>query len=131
MFEFIFITALGMNMPEPPVPVFNPVSVREVFVEEPPKLYIAPKFTYCSCVEYAKWRLGKQGTKWGNASQIAPTSGLKPQVGMLVLFDNHIAVIADLSTTALFLDEANQIPCQRSQRWINLDDPSIKGYTRR
>jgi len=90
--------------------------------------YNTPKWVDCSCVEYAKWRLGKQGEHWGSASQISPDLNGFPEIGSLVLFINHVAVIADLSEIDMVIQEANYIPCQKSTRTIKLNDPTIRGY---
>lgn len=116
------VTIVIVEAKEPPI-ADSPYIVAVNSPVMPP-----PRWTYCSCVEFAKHLLGRQGEKWGNASQISPIANANPKVGGLVLFKNHVAVIADLSESELFLDEGNQVPCQRTQRRIPIDDPSIRGY---
>lgn len=104
--------------------------VTAKYVPNPIRFYDPPSWVLSSCVETAKYILGKQGEKWGNAADIEPMPGLEPEVGLVIIFDNHIAVIIKLNSETMIIDEGNWEPGQRTQREIRFDDPEIKGYRR-
>ena len=78
-----------------------------------------------SCVVFARNYTGRQ--IFGNANTLRPTH-YDPHVGDWVLFSNHVSVIVDIRGQTLYLWESNYIPCKASQRTIQVDDPTIKGY---
>ena len=113
-----------------------------------------PVWTYCSCVEFAKWYLGRQGERWGIARDIVPNV-LIPQVGDLVLTNegpvDHVGVITGVhgfsvdfveSNWWIGKDDADKLkahnivfdgptaPCQKHQRTLNINDKKIKGFKR-
>lgn len=109
----------------------------------PLKFGTPPKWTYCNCVEYAKYLLGKEGESWGIARTIKPNTKT-PVIGDVMLTSEsslgHVRVIIDETETAWLTDEANvdvithikdgavHKDCKPSKRWINKDDPFIRGY---
>lgn len=120
-----------------------PALAKEAEIEQPignqyveainvPNYYIgeAPKWTLCSCVEFAKWYLERQGEVWGWAGDMKPTS-LIPYAGGLVITNEgqgHVAVINRVWQGKIELTEANWLPCQQTSRVIDMNDPKIVGY---
>lgn len=90
----------------------------------------APRFTYCSCVEFAKWTLGRQGETWGNAWNQKPTHQ-SPQIGDAILTTDgrghEGVVIATDGKTVTFI-EANWRPCAVTKRTLPLESKTIRGY---
>lgn len=102
-----------------------------VLVQNIPHIMPTPESVYCSCVQFAKWYLGRQNESWGNANQIKPTTDT-PYIGGQVLTKEglygHLAVITDIRDGKLYLIEANYIPCGRSSRELSLDSSLIRGF---
>ena len=96
------------------------------------KFYDPPAWALCSCVNTAKYILGKQYSgSWGNAKDIPVDPFLKPEVGLIVKLNEgpgHIAVIISKTEDTITIDEGNYKPCQRTQRELRIDDPRILGY---
>lgn len=85
----------------------------------------------CSCVSFAKWRMGvSQSERWGNASEIVPNDQKPSEKGVVVLNEGTTGHLAyyELSGGVLRLEEVNYYPCQYSEREIPIDYPLIKGY---
>lgn len=89
------------------------------------------KFNSCSCISYSKWYLGRQDEFWGNANTIKPTHDY-PNVGDVVLTNEgiygHAGVVKSIRDGKILIAESNYIPCQVSERWLNIDSPLIRGY---
>lgn len=91
-----------------------------------------PKRVLCSCVNTAKWLLGKEGEVWGNASQLLVTTQ-KPVIGALVLTTEgpgHAGVVASVSADGLMVHilEGNYSSCQYSERELEVNSPVIRGF---
>ena len=89
-----------------------------------------PRWTWSSCVEFAKWYTGHQGESWGWAGKIEPTITV-PKVGGYVLTkegNGHMAVITKVQDSYILIIEANYIPGQVSTRSLSLEDPLIRGF---
>lgn len=89
-----------------------------------------PSWTYCSCVEFAKWFLGEQGEAWGAARDMTPNIS-SPEVGVLALTNEgpgHAAVITEINDDMLTLVEANWTSCEKTTRTINVNDEKIRGF---
>ena len=89
-----------------------------------------PTWTYTSCVEFAKWYLGRQGESWGWAGNIQPTVDT-PYVGGLVLTregSGHIGVIIAIRRGLIDIVEANYVPGQKTHRTQEIDNPLIRGF---
>ena len=75
----------------------------------------APTWTYCSCVEFSKWTLGREGEVWGNAWQQKPTHFI-PSFGDAILTrdgrGHEGIVVATDGKTFVTLMEANYVRCQ-------------------
>lgn len=102
---------------------------RPVF---PVSFYEAPEWTYTSCVEFAKWRTGHEGS-WGWAGSIEPNID-KPEVGGFGLTwegTGHMFVIIKIEGGWITTDEANLIAGERTSRLIEIEDPRIKGFLSR
>lgn len=91
-----------------------------------PRTRVVPQGVLCSCVEYAKWFLGKEGT-WGYAGNIKPTQTY-PTINSLILLPGHVGVVTGITSETVTFTEANYVRCQKSERTLQLDDPSIRGY---
>ncbi len=95
------------------------------------KITYPPQWTKCSCVEFAKWYLGKQGEVWGVAKNIVPTSPVPYVGGLVITMESklgHVAVIKEVRENSLLVVEANYKRCQQGEREIRLNDPNIVGY---
>lgn len=93
---------------------------------------LPPKWTWASCVEFAKWFTGHQGEEWGFAGDIEANSNL-PIVGGLVLtnegpFKGHTGVITGITETHIAIIEANYVDDQVSTRSLSVDSTLIRGY---
>ncbi len=57
-----------------------------------------PEWTYCSCVDAAKWATGNQGRSWGNASQIKSNVDhpIPGGFGLTTEGPGHLFVIKDV-----------------------------------
>ena len=88
-----------------------------------------PVWTYCSCIEFAKWKTGHEGERWGNAENIQPNI-IVPEIGDFVLIENHLATIIEKKQNEIQVDEGNWIKCKRTSRWLNINDKNIRGYVR-
>ncbi len=110
--------------------VYALTSLPEISESPKPTFFQSPKFTYCSCVEFAKWLVGKQGNVWGNARDMKPDSNT-PQVGGLVLTyegSGHVGVVKEIATDSFTFEEANYRRCQRQTRTLKINDKKIKGF---
>ena len=99
-------------------------------IPQPVIFYEAPLWTYDSCVEFAKWRTGKQGVSWGAAGEIEPTT-TQPEIGGFGLTSEgpgHLFVITEIKDGWIKTDEANLISGERTSRWIKVDDTDIRGF---
>lgn len=119
---------------------------EEPEIQERPKLYVeaqpfpyekpkplqpkpAPKNTYCSCVKYVKSLVGVQES-WGWAGRIKPTSH-NPEIGKVVITKEgggHVGLVLEVTETKIKITEANYKKCKKGERWININNPLIKGY---
>lgn len=84
---------------------------------------------FCSCVKYVRERgvnlpkLGSQGTP----NQLTPNS--PPVQGGAVIFSyGHIAFVEAIMPNGMWVSEANKKPCQKTERFVRYDDPSIRGF---
>ena len=93
--------------------------------------YSSEKYNPCSCISYAKWKLGlPQSVYWGNAWEIKSTSS-QPYVGGLVITEEakgHIGVVLGVNDGSVTITEANFVKCQVTERTIRIDSPFIKGF---
>ena len=100
------------------------------YVSEP-KLRLYTGNGKCSCVEYAKSVLEKEGEIWGNAGDILPNSN-EPSIGSIVLLNEgkngHIGVITYQNDTEFTITEANYKPCEITTRTLPRDYKPIRGY---
>lgn len=84
----------------------------------------------CSCVEYAKRVLGRQGDVWGNAWEITPTTDT-PSVGAVIITTDgrgHVGVVISFGDETVTFTESNYYSCKISQRTLDRDDARITGY---
>jgi len=92
--------------------------------ERPPAPYL------CSCILGAR-RFGVNLPP-GNAEDLIPNS--TPVVGGVALFNysgvHHTAVITELSEQTFSVIETNYKKCQKTQRDIRYNDPSIRGFAK-
>lgn len=93
--------------------------------------YNTEQYDKCSCVSYAKWKLGiSQSEKWGNAWEIQPTKN-NPYIGGLILTSEgggHIGVIVSYDYYSVTFDESNYLPCKYSRRTLSRFSSLIRGY---
>lgn len=111
--------------------------VIEIILPEPEpfKFYEPPKWTYRSCVEFAKYLTGHADgiSTYGIAGRIKPNVDT-PEVGEWVLTKEgpagHVAVIVEIDSVNNWFrtDEANWTAGERTTRWLSLDDPKIRGF---
>ena len=107
--------------------------VEAFYVPTPTKEQeLPPKWTWDSCVEFAKWFTGHQGEEWGFAGDIEANSRL-PVVGGLFLtyegpFKGHAGVITGITETHILVIEANYISGEVSTRSLSVDSSLIRGY---
>jgi len=96
-----------------------------------PTIYDAPRNSYCSCVDFAKWSLGKQGRSWGIAKDVKADTD-NPEYGDLLLTNEsrygHVAVIVGVTETEVTIIEGNYITCGKTKRVLKKDDPRIRGF---
>lgn len=92
----------------------------------------SPQDNLCSCVSYAR----KQSPK-SLASVIAArdikSNTTRPTPGAWALLNTgnpygHVAVVSEVLSGEIKITEANWKPCERTERIISVDDPSILGY---
>lgn len=117
------------------IPVFASVpTVQDSYSDQFVEATLNPlieEFNPCSCISYAKWRMGvSQAISWGNANQIVPSSLIPAPQGIVILNEGPYSHVAHYTLNGAFLsvDEYNYIPCQYSERTIYTSDPRIKGY---
>lgn len=94
------------------------------------KLIYYEPFDACSCVAYYKYLHNiPQKTSLGNAWDIQPLY-LEPQDEGMIITSEGQGHVADYRRVGnkLYLREANYIPCQVSERIIDIDSPFIIGY---
>jgi surface antigen len=88
----------------------------------------APAF--CSCVSFAKQLTGYMDSV--GAARNWPLNAKIPTVGGVVVLNEskagHVAVIEAVAGSTLTVAESNYIPCQKSQRTIEINDSQIIGY---
>lgn len=102
------------------------------YIPTPVKLNNPPSWTYCSCIDTAKWILGRQGERWGNASDLEPTTSV-PQVGFLVLTTEgpgHTGVVASISEdlTMIHVVEGNWESCKKTERELFVGESFVRGF---
>lgn len=112
----------------PPKPVEIPKPTPRPRVESKSVAKHTPSDWGGWCVDYAKKRTGKYGT-WGNGGRKLPLTKT-PQVGAVVVFNyTHVAVIDVLDGPRMKISESNYEKSMRvSSRWINVNDPSVRGF---
>lgn len=118
-----------------PGPATNGETSSQQFLQPlvvwPRTYYPAPEWTECSCVEYAKWRLGfgGQNIAWGNARDMKPnTTSLED--AELVLTDEgpgHVLIKKQVYRGNIETDEANWEECEVTSRDLPIDSPHITG----
>lgn len=98
-----------------------------------PNIEIDKQYNPCSCVSYAKWKLGvSQNVYWGNAGEIKPTTK-EPIVGGLILTregDGHLGVIISYTSQSVTFDDSNYLSCEETRRELPIDSLLIRGYSR-
>lgn len=87
-------------------------------------------FILCSCINYFKQERGiTQRLYYPN--RITPASAT-PFIGAGILLREgsvgHIGVVREITATQVRFTETNYFRCRYSERWINIDDPRIRGY---
>ncbi len=112
-----------------------PAIVEEVRPVEPEVKLVfnsPPKWTLCSCVETAKYILGRQASgSWGNAWNIVPDDGLGPTVGAVVITNErwgHIGVVVSKSEDKILIREGNFKKCKLTERELDIKDKRIRGF---
>lgn len=129
-----FIISANAEAPKPEsIPDITSKQYVYAINQPPQSKYIPPpKWTYCSCVEFAKWYIlgSSKGVSWGNASQISPDSYF-PDVGGLIITSEgggHVGIVTGFDSENVYFVEANYYSCLRSERSLPLDSKKIKGY---
>ena len=115
-----------------------------------------PEWTYCSCVEFAKWLTGYQGTSFGAARDIEPNiDPSEVQPGDWALLNEgpvgHVAPAMVIGSQSFTTDEANWFisaealkkleeyniepsapvePCLRNSREVRFDYDRLRGFFR-
>jgi len=84
----------------------------------------------CSCVDYV--RLHRPDIPSQDAVKFVPAT-TTPRVGDVAVMRygsgaSHVALVALVDGTRVFLRHANVIPCQESSEWRERDDWRILGY---
>lgn len=84
---------------------------------------------YCSCIKTA--RLFGVVIPFGTDAEDIVSSST-PEVGGLALFSyentDHVAVITSISETGFTVVEGNYKRCQKTNRFIEWNDPRIRGF---
>lgn len=104
-----------------PTPV--PVQTSATIIEGPVE---------CSCVTFAKQRVGREHETWGNAWEIEPNIDV-PELGDFVLTTEgggHMAQLIGEENGAWSVIDANYVPCTVTIRELPKDSPVIRGYFR-
>lgn len=104
---------------------FVPYTVKET--KEVAPVRVIPKDKLCSCVEYAKAVLGRDGERWGNAWDIKPNSKT-PSPNALILFKDHVGVVVESDASFVRYRDANYRKCQEGWWELEVDNPKILGY---
>lgn len=91
-----------------------------------------PPSVYCSCIEYAKHRVGRQGEVWGWAGSIEPNTVAPSLLDFVLTTEGggHIAQIIGGENGAWLVIDANYVQCQETIRELPMDSPKIRGYFR-
>lgn len=97
----------------------NPTTPKSLNLKVPSKLW-------ASCVLTAKYMLGVNES-WGHAKNMKPNTK-SVEVGTVVLFSGHVAVVKAIEGDTLHIIEANWIPSKLSERSMLISDKSIRGF---
>ncbi len=95
-------------------------------------LYKAKKANlgFCSCVTFVKGIVGVQVSM--GAAKNWPVNSSLPSIGGVVVTKEspygHVAYIKSISGNTMTLTEANYVPCRKSERKMQIDDPMIIGF---
>ena len=103
-----------------------------VIAQNIPHIEIKKQYDPCSCVSYAKWKLGvSQNVYWGNAKNIKSTLK-EPKVGGLILTyegNGHLGVIISYTSQSITFDDSNYFSCRESRRDLSRKSLLIRGFT--
>ena len=124
------ISAYALKYPPPPVSVDVPtIQLRTLGAR------FTPRSSFCSCVSYARTQSPKDLPRPTNARDIKPNLK-QPTIGSWVVFKpggkysyfGHVGIVIEILPNTIKITEANYIPCEKTERVIPLEDPSIIGY---
>jgi hypothetical protein len=117
-------------------------SVLGVVLSEPPKeisvsasFEVLPEGISCQCIDFIKeFYAGLQNKQLYNSGYVwrfhdeFSLEITKAQVGALILFKNHIAVIEKDFGDTILIVEKNHIPCKVGRRILDKNDERIIGF---
>lgn len=116
--------------------VNSPITPTTVLIDPTKLRTLGAKFAsptqLCSCVGYARSQSPKNIPFPTDARDIKPNAA-KPTLGAWVLLQTgnpygHVAVVLEVLPGEIRITEANFKPCERTERILSVDDPSILGY---